>query len=299
MTAHLQAQMISSSGPASASIEKAISTVERYLCKRPGADENVYAIVFRSAHDQSTTPDHMFLMDTVRSTIKNNWHEVSSESAGGVAPGKDSSISVVEINGVKIYRGCTNAAELQKNFSPEEGIYILPAHVNLQTVKRLGLEPLSEEAKALPTVFQVAIDNEPVDETATAELDRESRAWRENFINRNRTYSAPEVAEEAGNRAKNTAALASRWAKENRIFSIRFQNQTLYPAFQFKDGEPIPVIAQILRDAPPAFTGWDFAFFFTTPNVFLEGKCPLQLLKSDPDALVPVAHAFTNPASGF
>lgn len=143
------------------------------------------------------------------------------------------------------------------------------------------------------------IEDESIEKTVSEVLDRESRAWQENFISHYKGLLATQVADEAGNSAKNRSAMASRWASEKKIFGVRFQNQTLYPAFQFKDGEPIPAIAEILKKMPPSFTGWDLAFFLTSPHSYLDGKLPVELLKSKPERVVSLAHAFAHPADGF
>jgi len=134
--------------------------------------------------------------------------------------------------------------------------------------------------------------------TATAPK-RESLAWRIAFVSHYPCLSAAEVADESGNTAKNRSALASRWAAEGKIFSIRFQSQTLYPGFQFRHGEPIPAIAGILKEIAAPFTGWDVAFFLTSPNAYLDGKQPLELLRTDPERVVSLAHAFAHAADAF
>jgi hypothetical protein len=54
-----------------------------------------------------------------------------------------------------------------------------------------------------------------------------------------------------------------------------------------------------LKEMPSSFTGWDLAFFFTSPNTYLDGKLPVDLLKSKPERVVSLAHAFTHPADAF
>ena len=132
-----------------------------------------------------------------------------------------------------------------------------------------------------------------------AEIDPASLAWREAFVSRYKGLTAAEVADQSGNTARNRSAIASRWAAEKKIFGIRFRNRTLYPEFQFRHGEPIPVIAKILKEMPDRFTGWDVAFFLTSPNGNLDWKKPLGLLKADPERVASLAHAFSHSADAF
>lgn len=303
MTSHLSAEMILSTGPAAAPVEKAIGTVQEVLCRPQSSSKDVYAIVFRTKQETAKHPDHLSIMNAVITAARKSWDEVR-KSPSKRRPHEASpkhAIEVTELNGIWIYRGCASPEEFEKSFVLKSGIYIFPSHLHVDTVAYLGLAPLSKEVRALPIVLRVGIedDPDPVRETSAEELDRESLEWRQHFVSNYKVLTASEVADQAGNTAKNRSAIASRWTDEKKIFWIRFQNKTLYPGFQFKDGEPIPAIAEILKDMPPAFTGWDLAFFFTTPNAYLDGKLPLDLLKLNPKKVIPIAHAFTHPADGF
>ncbi len=302
MISDLSAEMLLSTGSAAAPVEKAIGTVKEVLCQPQGSSKEVYAVILRAKHKPGDQPDHLLVMNAVISAAKKCWHEVSkspTKRRSGSNAQKAATIEVVERNGIRIYRGCSSPEQFQRSFVPEEGIYIFPSHLKLNTLEHLGLEPLPKEVKALRIVLQVGIEDESVRKTLPEGLDRESRAWREHFISQYKGLSASQVADEAGNTAKNRSAIASRWTSEKKIFGVRFQNQTLYPEFQFKDGEPIPAIADILKEMPPSFTGWDLAFFLTSPNSYLDGKLPVDLLKSKPERVVTLAHAFAHPADGF
>jgi hypothetical protein len=296
------AEMLLSTGSAAAPVEKAISAVKDVLCQPQGTSKDVYAIIIRAKHRSAEHPDHLSTMYAVISAAKRSWHEVAKNPnlrRPGSNTQKTDNIEVVERNGIRIYRGCASPEEFKKRFVPEEGIYIFPSHLKLHTVAHLGLAPLPKGVQAMPIVLQVGIEGESVHKGFAGGMDRESLAWREHFVSHYKGLSASQVADETGNTAKNRSAITSRWTSEKKIFGVRFRNQTLYPAFQFKDGEPIPTIAEILKEMPAAFTGWDLAFFMTSPNAYLDGKLPLELLKSNPERLVSLAHAFAHPADAF
>jgi hypothetical protein len=302
MTAQLSAEMILSTGSASAPVETAIGAVKDVLCQPQGTSKDVYAVIIRAKHSSAEQPDHLSMMNAVILAAKRSWHEVAKDAIRrglGSRAQKLTTIEVVERNGIRIYRGCASPEEFKKSFVPEEGIYIFPSHLKLHTVEGLGLAPLPKGLQAMPIVLQVGIEGESVHKGFAGGMDRESLAWREHFISHYKALSASEVADETGNTAKNRSAIASRWTSEKKIFGVRFQNQTFYPTFQFKDGEPVPTIADILKEMPPSFTGWDLAFFLTSPNSYLDGKLPLELLKSNPERVVSLAHAFAHPADAY
>jgi hypothetical protein len=115
------------------------------------------------------------------------------------------------------------------------------------------------------------------------------------------TWSADEVAEQGGYGAKNKSAAATRWTKDGKIFSVLYGGKQHYPQFQFKHGKPRPIVAQILQALGEDATGWDRAFFFATPNSYLNDATPMDRLnnKSTEDLLVQVAARHARPADIF
>lgn len=100
-----------------------------------------------------------------------------------------------------------------------------------------------------------------------------------------------EVAQLAGSKARNSSALAGRWRSERRIFAVPWGGELLYPAFQFSDGEPRPLIARVLRSFGGRPSDWEVALWFVTPSAHLPRNTrPLEQL-GDPDALAAAAHA--------
>jgi hypothetical protein len=121
---------------------------------------------------------------------------------------------------------------------------------------------------------------------------RQNAEARVQFLNEFRALTSKEVAELAGSRAKNQAALANRWKGEGRIFAVEAGGETLFPAFQFReqDSQPRPEIAKVLTALGASkSSGWQTALWFTGRNGWLGGKRPVDLLKSDPEAVVEAA----------
>jgi hypothetical protein len=115
----------------------------------------------------------------------------------------------------------------------------------------------------------------------------------------NPTLTSDEIAEQATSLATNRAAIASRWAKERKIFSVPFEGKLRFPAFQLQDGRPIPAVADVIRVFPAPTTGWELAYFFSSPNMNVGGRKPAELLKQDSGRLVSLAQAFVHPADVF
>jgi hypothetical protein len=126
-------------------------------------------------------------------------------------------------------------------------------------------------------------------------------SWRKAFMRAVPTWSADEIAEQGGYGAKNKSAAATRWTKDGKIFSVLHGGKQHYPRFQFKHGEPRPIVAQLLAALGEDATGWDRAFFFATPNSYLDDATPMDRLndKSMEELLVQVAARHVHPADIF
>lgn len=130
----------------------------------------------------------------------------------------------------------------------------------------------------------------PPSAAEVAHLRRNAEA-RTAFLAEFGTLTSAEVAQLAGSNAANRAALANRWKAEGRIFAVETGGQTLFPAFQFSDdnGQPRPIIAEILAVLQPRLSGWQTALWFTGRNGWLGAKRPVDVLASDPSTVVEAA----------
>jgi hypothetical protein len=71
----------------------------------------------------------------------------------------------------------------------------------------------------------------------------------------------------------------------------------LYPAFQFREGQPHPAVAKILRELPKQMSPWQIAFWFVSSNGWLRGATPADRL-DDEEAVVKAAHRESEPIVG-
>lgn len=222
---------------------------------------------------------------------------------------------------VRVFAGKASPEDLKEKMKPSPGIYILSAHMDVDVLNELRLPALPEGIRDIPLVIQVQTPESFEGQKAAARkssspwgepgsltgvLDprkpapaRDTLGWRKQFVSENPCFSSAQVAEESTSRAENRAALASRWIKEKKIFSVRFEGKQWFPRFQFQDGAPIPVVSEVIRIFPEQATGWDLAYFFSRPNANIEGRKPLELIRTDPDRLRSLAQAFAHPADVF
>jgi hypothetical protein len=139
---------------------------------------------------------------------------------------------------------------------------------------------------------------ESVPSPAEAWHAQQSAHVRSELIEEFGALSAEEVADRAGSKARNRSALASRWHSEGRTLAVLWHGRTLYPAFQFRDGRPIPIVGRatgILRER--GLGGWQLALWFTTPSGWLWDRRPVDLLDEEPERVLAAAgEALSLPA---
>lgn len=130
-----------------------------------------------------------------------------------------------------------------------------------------------------------------------AELEIDNAKLRAAYLRETPLLTGTQVRAASGLNPRNRSEPASRWKREGKLFAVRRSGMDLYPAFQFADGTPRPVIRKILAALPKGVTGWQIAMWFASGNGWLDGAAPQERL-SDPDAIVRAALKLADPAVG-
>lgn len=293
---------------------------------RPQASAAYGVFVIHGARHQQSNPNMLKAATTFFRAYLRGWDALSQADArlsnNEVAQVQD--IENTKFGHVRFFLAKDDVSGLKERVKPSPGfwVYILTAHLDSALLEELGLPALPERYRNQHLVMQVEhpveearesaemtrtwIDWERAFEPAEAEEDRIKEAiardtleWRQQFMRVNECWTSTKVAEESTSTAKNRASIASRWLQERKIFAIKFQAQQYFPRFQFQNGTPVPVIAQVIRTFPEHANGWDLAYFFATPNPNIQGCKPLELVRSDPARVVSLAEAFLHPANVF
>ena len=129
------------------------------------------------------------------------------------------------------------------------------------------------------------------------ELDIDNARLRADYLRETPHLTAPQVHAASGLDPRNRSEPASRWKREGRLFAVRRSGIDLYPAFQFEDGAPRPVIKKILAALPKDMTGWQIAMWFASGNGWLGGDEPQERL-TDSNAVIDAAQKLADPAVG-
>ena len=112
------------------------------------------------------------------------------------------------------------------------------------------------------------------------------------------TYTAADIHKLMhGSQLSNPSEPASRWKREKRVFAVPVGRARLFPRLQFADGNPLPVIKEVLKRLPDGMTPWQIAFWFQSGNGWLDGRSPEEAL-GDEDAVLNAADRLREPAIG-
>jgi len=132
---------------------------------------------------------------------------------------------------------------------------------------------------------------------ARYEIEMDNARERARFVEEFPCYTSREVAELAGHGAANVSATATRWKKARRIVGLPWKGSDLYPAFQFREGRPRPIIGRLIEKLPRQMSAWQIAFWLTSSNGWLGGATPLERL-DDEAALLAAAERESEALGG-
>ena len=72
-----------------------------------------------------------------------------------------------------------------------------------------------------------------------------------------------------------------KWEAEKKLFAVWADQAKYFPAFQFKNQNPLPIIAKILNILPNDMNGWHIAYWFSSENGWLGWDFPQQCLNQE------------------
>jgi nucleoid DNA-binding protein len=161
-------------------------------------------------------------------------------------------------------------------------------------IARIRRQQLTE--KNIDALVELYLADDPVAD-ARRVIETDNARERARFLSDVACLTSKEIARNAGHQAANASVTASRWKQQGRIFSVPSRGSELYPAFQFREGQPHPAVAKILRELPKQTSPWQIAFWFTSSNGWLRGATPADRLDDEAE-VVRAAHRASEPIVG-
>lgn len=200
--------------------------------------------------------------------------------------------------GAKLRRAMANAMHSTPETDVDDLMVVLvdtPSQAVRETIRDIVEHvPAIVEARqskltddAIDALVSVYMRTPPNAEVERLLYDSNAKA-RARFFGEWPSFTSKDLADVAGHGSKNKSMTASRWKMKGKVFSIRHGGVEYFPAFQFEEGQPIETVTKVLALLGKKKSGWQLAFWFTSPNGWLAGKRPVDVLK-DGDVVMSAA----------
>ncbi len=174
-----------------------------------------------------------------------------------------------------------------RNANPELAPIVTAVLEQVPRAVRARRQILTEQH--IDALVGVYMANDPLS-TALPDLERDNAEAQASFLKRWPVLTAEQLAERARHGSTNRSATATRWKSVRKIFGVRTGRREVYPAFQFREGQPRAVIGHVLEALPSEISPWQTAFWFVAPNGWLDGVAPVERLDDEASVREAAAH---------
>ena len=135
----------------------------------------------------------------------------------------------------------------------------------------------------IPNHLAAAMKTERVDKRMEAFISKSIEA----IFSGTQWLTAAELGRAARSKAAIPHSVASRWRASKRIYAVERRGQLLFARYQFDAGFD-PVVTRILATLEQA-SPIEIASWFESPNSYLDGSRPRDLLASEPELVAEAA----------
>lgn len=165
----------------------------------------------------------------------------------------------------------------------------LPGGARLMRLIALRLRGMEDESARENTILEGLLPPvETLSQDAITQLHWNALA-RAGALREFGALTSAQLADMRGSKTANPHTTTSRWISGDRIFALETPSGRLFPAFQFADGEPRPVLGRILAALDHQLHGWELLLWFTGSSGYLDGARPVDMLEAAPDQVVGAA----------
>ena len=154
---------------------------------------------------------------------------------------------------------------------------------------RCQLQPVPEET--ISTIVSLCVPKKPVTSTLLREAKMLVQAKTE-ILHSNDWITAHEIAELAQFKSSNPSSQPNKWKLSGKIFALRHEGVDYFPIYGLDPAHgfrPFARLGSVISTLASMKDGWGMAFWFASPNGYLGGKRPKDLLQSDPQGVLEAA----------
>ncbi|TVR67842.1 MAG: DUF2384 domain-containing protein [Candidatus Competibacteraceae bacterium] len=164
---------------------------------------------------------------------------------------------------------------------------------NFSNVASFMFEVLLErhERESLERLAEVLVPRTPASPRLLKEASMLVQA-RKAVLESGDWLTAANVAQLAGLSTRNPSAQPNKWKKQGLIFAIHHNGVDYYPGYGLnRDAgfRPLKALAKVIEVFVGHKDGWGMAYWFRSPNSFLGGKRPQDVLGTQPERVIEAA----------
>ncbi len=164
---------------------------------------------------------------------------------------------------------------------------------NFSNVASLMFEVLLErhERESLERLAEVLTPRTPASPRLLKEASMLVQA-RKAVLESGDWLTAANVAQLAELSTRNPSAQPNKWKKQGLIFAIHHNGVDYYPAYGLDSDagfRPLKALAKVIEVFAGHKDGWGMAYWFRSPNSFLGGKRPQDVLGAQPERAIEAA----------
>ncbi|VVP83060.1 hypothetical protein PS910_02145 [Pseudomonas fluorescens] len=151
------------------------------------------------------------------------------------------------------------------------------------------LEPVREET--ISTIVAMWVPKKPVPSTLLREAKMLAAAKTE-ILQSNDWVTASEISDLAQFKSSNPSSQPNKWKLAGKIFALRHEAVDYFPMYGLDPSHgyrPFAGLEPVISTLASKKDGWGMAFWFASPNSYLGGKRPKDILQLSPDRVLDAA----------
>ena len=154
---------------------------------------------------------------------------------------------------------------------------------------RAHLHPLP--ADTISAIVSLMIPKRPVPSTLLREARMLIQAKTE-ILQSNDWVTANEISNLAQFSSSNPSSQPNKWKRAGKIFALRHEGVDYFPIYGLDPAQgfrPLSALDSVISTLTTMKDGWAMAFWFASPNSFLGGKRPKEVLSANPSGVLSAA----------
>jgi len=139
-------------------------------------------------------------------------------------------------------------------------------------------------ADTISSIVSLLVPKKPVPSTLLREARMLAQAKTE-ILESNDWVTASEISNLAQFSSNNPSSQPNKWKQAGKIFALRHEGVDYFPIYGLDPAQgfrPFSALESVISTLTAMKDGWAMAFWFASPNTFLGGKRPKDVISANP-----------------